>query len=101
MKLEGTTFFLDVLIYIKTEVKNESQLLPIPSQMDEYSMIDDNHKLSVLTFDLSAINEISTVKLSNLPNNLNDESNLILILETLKLITSMESKSIEIECTTR
>ncbi len=45
--------------------------------------------MAVLTFDLECIFQITTVKLSYVPNNLLDESNTILMFETLKKLVSL------------
>jgi hypothetical protein len=52
--------------------------------------------MSVLTFDLESIDEISTIKISVLPNNLLSEENLQLLFETLKTIVLDRPKVLEL-----
>lgn len=49
--------------------------------------MDENNFVAVLTFDLSSIEEISTIKISVLPNNLIDENNKKIVFDTLKLLS--------------
>lgn len=54
--------------------------------------------MAILPFSLSCLQEISSLKLNNLPSELSSESTKQLVLKTMKSVTSKIIPSLPIEC---
>jgi len=73
-------YFVDCLVYIKPR---EKYAMPVP--MGNYK---EEGELVVLTFSLSCILEVASIKISNMPNELNTEASKALIIKTMQSVTS-------------
>lgn len=73
-------YLVDCLVYIKPRDKHQN-----PTPVGNYK---EEGELVVLTFSLNCILEVASLKISNMPNDLNTDASKNLIIKTMQNVTS-------------
>lgn len=82
-------YLVDSLVYIKPRDK-----FPSPTPALNYK---DDGQLVVLTFSLACILEITSIKISNMPNDINSQSAKAQIIKTMQTVTNKKIVTLAID----